>query len=263
MRHCTWTADGGKGERRSPELEGSSAGKDFDAFRRGIGRKQDGLQNDLGNGFRGHHFAARSLRPERVPDIGIGGSGKQSDDANTAGAKFFAESVGEPEGSVLGSVVGGGAREDAVGRDGEIVHDSATALHDRESRLGDKEHSVEIGFENIFPERKGELLDRKIGVRDAGVVDENVETWELAASSAEECVDGVRIADVAGMSQHANFLTGEFPAETLECGLIAGGQNHVAAFRGEGASDGEADAAGGAGDKGNLTAEALGLGGAG
>jgi hypothetical protein len=75
-------------------------------------------------------------------------------------------------------------------------------------------------------------------VGDAGVVDEDVEAAEFAARSAEECIDGVRVADIAGVSQDFDLGGGEFPAEFSECFVIAGGDDQVASFGSEGASDG-------------------------
>ena len=78
--------------------------------------------------------------------------------------------------------------------------------------MSDEKHSVQVGFEDVFPDREWKLLDGEVGVRDAGVVDENVETVEFAAGSTEKRVDGVGIADVAGVSENLVFFGGEFPA---------------------------------------------------
>ena len=103
------------------------------------------------------------------------------------------------------------------------------------------------------------MVHREIRVGDAGVVDENVEAVKLAADRAEQIVHGMRIADVAGLSENADFLTRQFPADTVERGLVASGENQVAAFCGESAGDGESDAAGGAGNESDLTAQAEGV----
>jgi len=155
--------------------------------------------------FWGHHFLARGLRPESIPDIGIGCAGEQRDDADAFGAEFFAEGVGEAEGSVLGGVVGCVSGEDAGGRDGEIVHDGAAALHHCQCRLGHEEHSGQIGFENIFPGGKRKLFDGQIGMGNAGVVDEDVEAAELLPRGAEKIVDGVRVAEIAGVREDSDF----------------------------------------------------------
>ena len=63
------------------------------------------MQGHLGDGFWGHHFLAGGLGPESGPDVGVGGAGKQRDDADATGAEFFAKSVGEAESSVLAGVV--------------------------------------------------------------------------------------------------------------------------------------------------------------
>ncbi len=90
---------------------------------------------------------------------------------------------------------------------------------------------------------------------DAGVVDEDVEALELAADGAEEGVDRVGIADVAGMSEDLNFCGGQFPARRGLGRFVSSGQDQIAAFGGEGAGDGESDAASGAGDESDLATE--------
>src|SRR5271165_7264739 len=142
-RNCNWTWVWRKGERgpqglkpafltrplRGPQgplfhvhLKGAGAGKDFQGFDGRVSRQQDGIDYGSGHGFGGHHFAAWGLGPKSRPDVGVGGAGEQGDDADSARAQFQAQGVGEAEGAVLGSVVGGGAGEDSVAGDGEIVH---------------------------------------------------------------------------------------------------------------------------------------------
>jgi hypothetical protein len=91
-------------------------------------------------------------------------------------------------------------------------------------------------------------------VRDARVIDEDIEALELAARRAEEGVDGVRVADVARMGEDFDPWGSQFPADFRERFLVACGEDQVAGFAGEFASDGQADAAGGAGDEGDLAA---------
>jgi len=63
--------------------------------------------------------------------------------------------------------------------------------------------------------------------------------------------------DVAGLGEHANFEASQFPAHVRQrCG-IAPGKNQIAAFASQGAGDGEADAASGAGDQGDAALEAM------
>jgi hypothetical protein len=50
-------------------------------------------------------------------------------------------------------------------------------------------------------------------VRDAGVVDENVEALELPARGTEEGVDRMWIADVAGVGEDVNLCGRQFPAD--------------------------------------------------
>ena len=166
------------------------------------------MQCSFGDRFGGHHFFAGGLGPEGGPDVGVGGDGEKGDDADAAGTEFFAERVGEAEGSVLAGVVGGGSGEDAGGGDGEIVHDGAAALHDGERGLGDEKCAGQVGFKNIFPDGEWKFFYGEIGMGDAGVVDEDVEAFELAARGAEEGVDIVWIANVAGVSEDFYFCGG-------------------------------------------------------
>ena len=91
------------------------------AFYGCVGGEKDGLDDRVCDGLRRHHLAARSLGPERGPDLSVGCAGEQGDDADSAGTEFLAKGVGEAKGSVLGSVVGGRTGEYAVGGNGEIV----------------------------------------------------------------------------------------------------------------------------------------------
>ena len=74
--------------------------------------KKNGFDDRFRHGFRRHHFAARGVGPERVPDVGVGGAGEKSDDSDSARAKLLAQCVGESESGVLGGIVGGGSGED-------------------------------------------------------------------------------------------------------------------------------------------------------
>jgi len=152
---------------------------------------------------------------------------------------------------VFGGDVGGRSREDAIGGDGEIVHDGAAALHEAERSLGDQEHAGEICLDDVLPKRQGQLVNREISVGDAGVVDENIEALKLPADGAEEIVDGLRIADVAGLGQDFDFCRGEFPADPPEGLFVAAGEDKIATFLGKSLSDGKADAARGASNKGD------------
>jgi len=96
-------------------------------------------------------------------------------------------------------------------------------------------------------------------VGDARVVDEDVEALETLARGAEESVDGVRVADVAGVGEDLDLCGSEFPADFVEGFLVASGEDQVAGFGGEGAGEGKSDAARGAGNEGNLAAEAGGF----
>lgn len=67
----------------------------------------------------------------------------------------------------------------------------------------------------------------------------------------------MRVAQVAGVGEDFDFRGRQFPADFAQGGLVASGEDQIAAFGGEGAGDGESDAAGGASDEGGLVAEAV------
>ena len=75
------------------------------------------------------------MRPKRVPDFGVGGSGQQGDDANSFGAQFFPQGIREAERAMFGGNVGSRSGEDAIGDDGKIIHDGGAAPHDGERGL--------------------------------------------------------------------------------------------------------------------------------
>src|SRR5579862_4708102 len=86
-------------------LEGAGAREDFQRFDCGVRRQKNGSHYSSRNGFRGYHFSARSLGPEGFPDVGVGGAGKQADDADAARAQLLAKSIGEAEGGMFGGVI--------------------------------------------------------------------------------------------------------------------------------------------------------------
>jgi hypothetical protein len=96
-------------------------------------------------------------------------------------------------------------------------------------------------------------------VRDAGVVDEDVEAAELSTSGAEESIDRVRVANIAGVREDLNLRGDEFPADSGQRGPVAGGQDQIATFGSESTGDAETYAASGAGDEGDTAVEADGV----
>jgi len=74
-------------------------------------------------------------------------------------------------------------------------------------------------------------------VRDAGVVDEDIESLEVATDGAEAIVDRLRVAKVAGVGEDLDFYGREFPANATEGGFVAAGDDQIAACAGEGEAD--------------------------
>src|ERR1700685_4300965 len=88
-------------------LQRAAGGPHHDFFYGGVFWHAESVDNDAGNGFGGHHFALWRLRPQCVPDRGIGCSRQEGNYANAFGPQLFTECVSETEGSMLGRVVGG------------------------------------------------------------------------------------------------------------------------------------------------------------
>lgn len=240
---------------RTQALERADGGKNFQGLNGGIGGEKNRLKDRRGNGGGRHHFAAGSLRPQRLPNIGVSRTGQQRDYADPARTKLFAKGVSEAKGAVLGGVVGSGAGKHARSRDREIIHDCRAALHHSERGLRDEKRSVEVRLENIFPEGKWKLFHGKIWMGDTGVVDEDVEAFELLAGGAEQSVDRVGIADVARMGEDFDSRRGQFPANAGQRGFAAGGQDQVATFDGQSARDRQSNAASGSGNQSDAAAE--------
>lgn len=219
-------------------LECADGGADFQGLYGSIRGEKDGLDDGFGDGFGGHHFLAGGGGPEGGPDVGGGGAGEDVDDADAAGTEFFTQSAGKAECSVFGSIVGCGARKDAGGGNGEIVHDGAAAFHHGESGLRDQECAGEVGVEHIFPDGQRKFFYREIGMGDARVVDEDIDPAKFTAGSAEQGVDGVRFADIAGMGEYSYSFAGQFPTDCVERRLVARGEDEVCALSGKSAGDG-------------------------
>jgi len=156
---------------------------------------------------------------------------------------------------MLGGVVGGGSGKDADGGDREIVHDRCTTLHDRKGSLSDEECAIDVRGEDILPDGIRKVVYREIRVSDASVVDDDFKAAEFLPDSAEEAVDGVGIANVAGVKEYVWGL--HFFARPLEFGFAASCEDEVGAFITERLGDGQANAARGAGNESSLALEAL------
>src|SRR5437588_338352 len=62
--------------------ESPGGGQNFQGFYCGVGREKDCVKDGLRHGSGGHHFASRSLWPESMPDIGVGGARVYADHTN-------------------------------------------------------------------------------------------------------------------------------------------------------------------------------------
>ncbi len=57
------------------------------------------------------------------------------------------------------------------------------------------------------------------------------------------------------LGEYADLSTSQFPADAPQCRFIAAGDDKIAVLGSESSSDRQADTAGGAGDKGDLTGQ--------
>ena len=182
-----------------------------------LGGSRMALDDGVGDCGGRHHFFPRGLRPESVPDIGVWWRRAAERLREFPwGAILLASVLVKPSAAVFRGGVGSRSSEDAIGRDGEIVHDGAATLHDGERGLRHQKCAGQVGIDHVLPERQGQLVYCEIGVGDAGVVDEDIEALELVAEGAEEIVDRLRIADVAGVREDFNFRRGQFPADAAQ-----------------------------------------------
>lgn len=99
------------------------------------------------------------------------------------------------------------------------------------------------------------MVYREIRVSDAGVVDDDFKAAEFKPDSAEEPIDGVRIANVAGVNKYVRGL--HFLAGPLEFGFAASREDEVGAFLAQRLGDGQANAPRGAGDERSLSFKGL------
>ena len=67
-------------------------------------------------------------------------------------------------------------------------------------------------------------------MRDAGVVDEDIESLEVATDGAEAIVDRLRVAKVAGVGEDLDFYGREFAANATKGGFVAAGDDQIAAL---------------------------------
>ena len=212
-------------------FQSANGWKDFEVFNRGACREQDRFEYRPCNRVGRHHFFTWGLGPESLPNISIGGAWEEANDADSFGTELFAQSIGETQSCMLRGVVSGRSGEDAGGSDGEIVDDCAASLHQTEGGLRDQERTVEVCREDIVPDRIRKLVDRQVGVSDAGIIDEDIDAEPFPPDCSKKIVDRMGVADVTRMDQ--DFGRVQFPAEFLECIFIARGEDEIAAFIGQ------------------------------
>ena len=80
---------------RATQLECACGRQDFEILDGRILREQDCFEYCFRDRVGRHHFLARGLGPECFPDVGIGGAREQTNDTDSFGPEFFAQSVSE------------------------------------------------------------------------------------------------------------------------------------------------------------------------
>jgi hypothetical protein len=107
----------------------------------------------------------------------------------------------------LHRTIRGAARHDDAGQTGRQIDDPSAVVDERQQLLGQEEHALEMNTVEGVQLRFRGLLDAVV-VRDAGIVDEIVETLdpqvaERLAHAVHEIVEGT---DVAGVELQGNGL---------------------------------------------------------
>jgi hypothetical protein len=123
--------------------------------------------------------------------------------------------------------------------------------HARDERLDAVEDAVEVDAEHPAPLLERELPGQRYA-RDSGVVAEHVNRAELCKRALGERLDGVPARRVCG---HADRVVADARGRLLEAGRVDVGHHEAHALGGEAVAERTADAACGAGDDGDPTAQ--------
>ena len=146
-------------------------------------------------------------------------------------------------------IVGSQVRENLLRRNRQIVQDNSAAVHQRQRSFRDQEHAGEVRGDDILPRFCWQFGYGLSGVRDAGIVDENVESAESLAHSLEQIGHALLGAYIAGVGKDRNPLALELLLRALKLKRIPAAEDQIAAFIGQGLRNCQPDALSGAGDQ--------------
>ncbi len=165
------------------------------------------------------------------------------------------DGLGQAHDAVLGRDIGRLERrgDQTVSRSDVDDPSAALLLHDRHGRLGGVEGRRQIDGDDQVPLVVREILDRG-HVLDAGVIDQDVQLAELGLGLGHHVGDLSRLGHVGAMIEHLDaMLLGHLGAGALDGGHLAQAvHDDIDALGGERVGQGVADAAGRAGDDGDL-----------
>ena len=169
------------------------------------------------------------------------------------GRELERDRLGEARDAMLGGDIGRLERrgDQRVGRGGVDDASPLLGLHAGRRRLDRVERGREVDGDDGVPLIGRKLLDRRDEL-DAGVVDQDVDGSELGRRVGDHRLDLVAFRHVGAVVDALDakllFDAGALGFDRL--GVAETVDHHVGALLGEGAGDGETDAAGGAGDDG-------------
>jgi len=238
-----------------PTLQRAGGGQNYQFFKRACKRKFERIYYRDSYCLGRHHLFSWSLRPESIPNFGVGGTCDQCDHADSLRAQFLAQGACESQSTVFGCVVGGGSSKDAFSGNREIIHDGTATLHQGQGCVGHQKESVQVVVDDLKPGFEWEFFHVLAGMSDAGVVDQNVQPMKLTLDCRQQSFYGYWVSHIAHVNKNANFEAGQFPSSFLQGAHISGGDDKVTTFRSQRSSDGQANATIGASDERDFSAK--------
>ncbi len=138
---------------------------------------------------------------------------------------------------MLRRIVGGRSREHPLCGDGKIVGDDRAALHERKHSARNQKHSREIGCDDFVPLLDRELAYGLVGMRDSGIVYQNVDVAKLAADCRHHLFNVLLIPDIAWNRKDANLPARQLGLNLAQARFIAPTEGKVTSFDSKGSGD--------------------------
>src|SRR6266540_171331 len=243
-------------------VRGATAGEIVDGTRaeRALVRGQPGHQR--GDFFRLSHASHGDLGNQQVhrallhllEHLGADHGGRHGIDEDPARGHFLGQRLGEPDDAGLGRGIGHEGGIALLARDGGDINDAASPLpqHDLDGRAAAEEDAGEVHGDHAGPVLVAELPDREGAPGDPRIIDQDVEP---SPGLGDALHGGVHL----GGSSHVGGDGDGAAAHLLRGGLGGLGldveHRDASAVGAEPAGDGQADAAGGAGDESRFPGE--------